>query len=68
MRFTTKNKFLLILFSVSFITFAQPKKQKVDGVIGVVGDYVILDSDIDFDTPTQILSSLYHLQPGDVNL
>ena len=26
---------------------AQVKKQKVDGVIGVVGDYVILDSDID---------------------
>ena len=52
MRFTTKNKFLLILFSVSFITFAQPKKQKVDGVIGVVGDYVILDSDIDLELIT----------------
>ena len=52
MRFTNKNKFLLILFSVSFITFAQPKKQKVDGVIGVVGDYVILDSDIDLELIT----------------
>lgn len=28
---------------------AQPKKVKVDGVVAVVGDYVVLDSDIDLD-------------------
>ena len=32
---------------LSFGVFAQGKKQKVDGVVAVVGDYVILDSDID---------------------
>ena len=38
----------LALLTFSFGIFAQQiKKQKVDGVIGVVGDYIILDSDID---------------------
>ena len=38
----------LTLLTFSFGIFAQQiKKQKVDGVIGVVGDYIILDSDID---------------------
>ena len=38
----------LALLTFSFGNFAQQiKKQKVDGVIGVVGDYIILDSDID---------------------
>ena len=36
---------MLCIFS--FGSNAQFKKQKVDGVIGVVGDYIILDSDID---------------------
>ena len=36
--------FAFLLFSVT--TFAQ-KKQKVDGVAAVVGDYIVLDSDID---------------------
>lgn len=36
---------LLVVLAVS--TFASAQKTKVDGVIGVVGDYVILDSDID---------------------
>ncbi len=36
--------FAFLLFSV--ITFAQ-KKQKVDGVAAVVGNYIVLDSDID---------------------
>ncbi|WP_329805635.1 peptidylprolyl isomerase [Flavobacterium facile] len=36
--------FALLLFSV--VTFAQ-KKQKVDGVAAVVGNYIVLDSDID---------------------
>lgn len=34
---------LLMAFGVS----AQEKKTKIDGVIGVVGDYIILDSDVD---------------------
>ena len=42
----------ILLFSVSLSTFSQSKskiigKIKVDGVASVVGDYVILDSDID---------------------
>ena len=49
MKFTNKNTFLLLAFLATFLTYAQPKKQKVDGVIGVVGDYVILDSDIDLE-------------------
>lgn len=45
---SNKLNFILLFFIfVSMSTFAQVKKQKVDGVIGVVGDYVILDSDID---------------------
>jgi peptidyl-prolyl cis-trans isomerase SurA len=44
-----KNRLNLIiaLLVISLSGFAQGKKQKIDGVIGVVGDYVILDSDID---------------------
>lgn len=45
MKLIKKGCLLAILFLVSFTTFAQ--KTKVDGVVGVVGDYVILDSDID---------------------
>lgn len=37
---------LLILISTTAV-FAQPKKQKIDGVAAVVGDYVVLDSDIE---------------------
>ena len=45
---SNKLNFILLFFIfVSMSAFAQVKKQKVDGVIGVVGDYVILDSDID---------------------
>lgn len=36
--------FAFLLFSV--VTFAQ-KKQKIDGVAAVVGNYIVLDSDID---------------------
>ncbi len=43
------NKPLALLLIVTTSVFAQPKKQKVDGVIGVVGDYVVLDSDIDLE-------------------
>ena len=44
------NKFLFsFLILVSTTVFAQTKREKVDGVIGVVGDYVVLDSDIDLE-------------------
>lgn len=36
---------LIFLFGISF-SFAQ-NKQKVDGVAAVVGDFIVLDSDID---------------------
>ena len=43
------SKFLLpFLLVTTTIAFAQ-KKEKVDGVVAVVGDYVVLDSDIDLD-------------------
>lgn len=42
------NKLLLLAFITASVTlYAQPRK-KIDGVIGVVGDNIILDSDIDF--------------------
>ena len=45
-----KNKiFITLLFLTSSLMIAQPKKVKVDGVVAVVGDYVVLDSDIDLD-------------------
>jgi peptidyl-prolyl cis-trans isomerase SurA len=46
-KFSNKTSILafgFLLFSV--VTFAQ-KKQKVDGVAAVVGNYIVLDSDID---------------------
>lgn len=43
------NKFLLpFLLITTTIAFAQ-KKEKVDGVVAVVGDYIVLDSDIDLE-------------------
>jgi peptidyl-prolyl cis-trans isomerase SurA len=48
MKFINK-KFLLTLFLVSTsFSFAQ-KKEKIDGVIAVIGDYIVLDSDIDLE-------------------
>ncbi len=47
MKFTNKTTALFLLFTT--VLFAQPKKEKVDGVIGVVGEYVILDSDVDLE-------------------
>ena len=39
---------LSVIVSLVLITFsASAQKTKVDGVVGVVGDYIILDSDID---------------------
>ena len=46
-KFTIKTNLLAFAFLLfSTITFAQ-KKQKVDGVAAVVGNYIVLDSDID---------------------
>ncbi|WP_338409195.1 peptidylprolyl isomerase [uncultured Flavobacterium sp.] len=48
MKYTNKIKNLLALVIIaSTALYAQPKKQKIDGVSAVVGDYVVLDSDID---------------------
>lgn len=48
MKFINRNIFLsLFLISTSF-SFAQ-KKEKVDGVVAVIGDYIVLDSDIDLE-------------------
>lgn len=48
MKFINKKIFLSLILLVTSFTFAQ-KKEKVDGVIAVVGDYVVLDSDIDLE-------------------
>lgn len=42
-----KINLVVALLTLTLGLSAQVKKQKVDGVIGVVGDYIILDSDID---------------------
>lgn len=48
MKYTSKLKALIVLILITITTLqAQPKKQKIDGVAAVVGDYVVLDSDID---------------------
>jgi peptidyl-prolyl cis-trans isomerase SurA len=48
MKFINKTFLLSLLLAVSSVAFAQ-KKEKVDGVIAVVGDYIVLDSDIDLE-------------------
>lgn len=48
MKFINRTFLLSLLFAVSTVAFAQ-KKEKVDGVIAVVGDYIVLDSDIDLE-------------------
>ncbi|MFT5753885.1 MAG: peptidyl-prolyl cis-trans isomerase SurA [Flavobacterium sp.] len=48
MKYTIKFKALFVLIILAVTTLqAQNKKQKIDGVAAVVGDYVVLDSDID---------------------
>jgi peptidyl-prolyl cis-trans isomerase SurA len=43
--------FLTISFIfLTFLSFGQEKKAKIDGVVAVVGDYIVLDSDIDKTT------------------
>ena len=49
MKFINKKFLFSLLILVTTTVFAQPKREKVDGVIGVVGDYVVLDSDIDLE-------------------
>jgi peptidyl-prolyl cis-trans isomerase SurA len=48
MKFINRTFLLPLLLVVTSLTFAQ-KKEKVDGVIAVVGDYIVLDSDIDLE-------------------
>lgn len=44
------NSFVIGMFLLSTsAVIAQIKKEKVDGVVAVVGDYVVLDSDIDLE-------------------
>lgn len=52
MKFINKKLLFALLLITSSAVFAQPKRQKVDGVIAVVGDYVVLDSDIDLELIT----------------
>ncbi len=47
---SNKLIFIISILAISFSHHAQQKKTKIDGVIAVVGDYVILDSDIDKTT------------------
>lgn len=49
MKFIKNKIFITLLFLTSSLMIAQPKKVKVDGVVAVIGDYVVLDSDIDLD-------------------
>lgn len=47
MKFINKNTFFALAI-LPIIAFAQPQsKTKIDGVAAVVGDYIILDSDVD---------------------
>jgi peptidyl-prolyl cis-trans isomerase SurA len=48
MKFINNNLVIAVLLLTS-IVFGQTKKIKVDGVVAVVGDYVVLDSDIDLE-------------------
>lgn len=49
MKFINKKFLFSFLILVTTTVFAQQKREKIDGVIGVVGDYVVLDSDIDLE-------------------
>jgi peptidyl-prolyl cis-trans isomerase SurA len=45
-KFLNKQNLILLIILFSLVATAQ-KKQKVDGVAAVVGDFIVLDSDID---------------------
>ncbi len=49
MKFINKSILALTLLLSSSVILGQVKKEKVDGVAAVIGDYVILDSDIDLE-------------------
>ena len=49
MKFINKRNLFAFLLITTTSIFAQPKKEKVDGVVAVVGDYIVLDSDIDLE-------------------
>ena len=49
MKFINKSILALTLLLSSSVILGQSKKQKVDGVVAVIGDYVVLDSDIDLE-------------------
>jgi len=48
MKFINSKSLLPLLLLITTIVFAQ-KKEKVDGVVAVVGDYIVLNSDIDLE-------------------
>lgn len=48
MKFINRKIFLSLFLIATAFSFAQ-KKEKVDGVIAVVGDYIVLDSDVDLE-------------------
>lgn len=48
MKFINRRFFLSLFLIATTFSFAQ-KKEKVDGVIAVVGEYIVLDSDIDLE-------------------
>jgi peptidyl-prolyl cis-trans isomerase SurA len=48
MKFINRNIFLALFLIATSFSFAQ-KKEKVDGVVAVIGDYIVLDSDIDYE-------------------
>jgi peptidyl-prolyl cis-trans isomerase SurA len=48
MKFINRKFFLSLFLIATAFSFAQ-KKEKVDGVVAVVGDYIVLDSDIDLE-------------------
>ena len=48
MKFINRKFFLSFFLIATAFSFAQ-KKEKVDGVIAVVGDYIVLDSDVDLE-------------------
>lgn len=49
MKFINKSILALTLLLSSSVIVGQNKKEKVDGVVAVIGDYVVLDSDIDLE-------------------
>ncbi len=49
MKFINKSILALTLLLSSSVILGQGKKEKVDGVVAVIGDYVVLDSDIDLE-------------------